>query len=252
MLIETNFYTNAKPFMQYFKIKHMKLLTILILIFPILIFGQNCDDCNIDPYIVSNSGCSVRLTQIKQKDVETYKIYCVEKEAYNISSYIHINDSDSLEKLLIQKYPDHFKINETGFDFIDNQGEKIEIRNIKAVYDIKDKQEYKITTIIGKYLVVYISGYEWWNYRLIDTENFVQYILPGPPIFINSELLYAYTNCYGSGEIKFIDTEKNKDVSLSFENSIYNVAYSNGSMGTLMELKNRKCKDTIYLNVKMR
>ncbi|MCF8347370.1 MAG: hypothetical protein K9G61_01035 [Bacteroidales bacterium] len=227
----------------------MRLIIAFMLFIPLFCSSQNCDECNIEYQIISRNGCYSSIKQIKKNEIELYKSYCNEPNYYKPTDYIIIKNGDSLEKTLFEKYPDNFKKSENGFDFIDANGNKTKIQKLMPE-DIKSRQVYKIKAIISGYILVYVTGYEWWYYQLFDIKRFKQYTLPGAPVFINPDFLYGYTDYYGSGEIKFIDTKNDRDVHLLFGESISNVGHSsNPSMGTLLNFNHTKCKDTIYFNI---
>ncbi len=227
----------------------MRLIIILIVIIPLFSFSQNGYDCNIDYRILSNNGCYASIKQIEKNEIELYKSYCNEASYYKSSDIIKINNSDSLEKVLYKKYPMNFRKVDNGFEFIDLNDKRIKFQEI-TMKDCKLNQDYEIRAIIKEYIIIYVSGYEWFQFTLIDTKRFIQYSLPGEPIFINPDLFYGYSGYGGDSEIKFIDTKNNKDVYLIFQESIFNVGHSsNLSMGILLEFNNTNCKDTLYLNI---
>lgn len=227
----------------------MRLIIILVVIIPLFSFSQNCDDCNIDYRIISNNGCYTSIKQVDKNEIELYKSYCNEANYYKPSDFIKINNSDSLEKVLYKRYPLNFKKTDNGFEFIDLNDKRIKFQVIR-MKDYKLNQDYEIRAIIKEYIIIYVSGYEWFQFELIDTKRFIQYSLPGEPVFINPELLYGYSGYGGDSQIKFIDTKNNKDVHLIFQESISNVGHSsNLSMGTLLEFNNTNCQDTLYLNI---
>jgi len=229
----------------------MKLLrVIIILLFSNSVYCQISEDCLINPRIYSASGCNFRLEQLKQVDIDKYKMYCSYNESYNLTEFKDINNSDSLELNLFKVYPLNFNKIESGFEFKNYAGKKIKIQKSGPNVDMKEFSDYNIISKTHNFIVISQTGYESWSYLLIDLDNFISYNLPSKPIFINSNLIYGFTNYYGSGEITFINMKNKTEITLSFEHEITSVSYSrNLSMGTLLEFRKEKCNSEKYLSI---
>ena len=229
----------------------MKTLKIFILLFlTTQVYGQTSENCGINPSIKSNNGCSIRLNQLKDNEIDKYQKYCSNLKSYNSSEYTYLDDDNLIENHLFESYPSNFKKTKTGFEFKNKQGEILKIQKVNLNSDSKQYQNYDFIARVSHFIVISQTGYESWNYLLIDLSNFNSYDLPGEPVFIDSNLIYGYTNYYGSGELTIINFERENDVTLSFENEISNVKYSNNlSMGILLEFRNENCKSNQFLNI---
>ena len=161
-----------------------------------------------------------------------------------------MDDDNLIENHLFESYPLNFKKTKTGFEFKNKQGEILKIQKEYLNSESKQYQNYDFITRVNDIIVISQTGYESWNYLLINLSNFNSYNLPGAPIFIDSNLMFGYTNYYRSGELKIINIERKKDVTLSFENEILNIKYSNNlSMGLLLEFRNENCNSNQFLNI---
>jgi hypothetical protein len=234
-----------------FKLKTMKILNILILLFfTSQAYCQVSENCGINPTINSNNGCSVRLNQLTKEEIDKYQKYCSFSKSYNSSEYTYLDNDELIENHLLESYPLNFKKTKTGFEFKNQKGKILKIQKINLSSDFKQNQNYDFIAKINHFIIISQTGYETWNYLLIDLNNFNSYNLPGEPVFIDSNLVYGYTNYYGTGAITIIDIKRDEDATLLFENEILNVNYSyNLSMGILLELRNKNCNSNQFLNI---
>lgn len=228
--------------------KTIKSLIFLLLFTVYQINGQNSEDCQISPRIHSINGCSIKLNQLKQNQIEQYQKYCSNLKSHNLSEYNYFKNNTTIENYLLEKYPVNFKQIETGFEFINNEQKSIKFQKITE--DLKESQDYKFIAKKNNFIIIKLNTYENTNYTIIDLEKFNSWVLPGNPIFTNYNVVYAYTNYYDEGILKIIDIERKKDITLSFEHQILNVKYSNNdSMGLLIEFENKNCNENQFLNI---
>jgi len=229
----------------------MKTLKIFILLLlTTQAYSQVSGDCDINPTIQSNNGCSFRLNKLVDEDIDKYKKYCSNSMSYNSSEYTHLDNDDLIENHLFESYPLNFKKIKTGFEFINQQGQILKIQKVNLNSNSKHYQNYDLIAKVNHFIIISQTGYESWNYLLIDLNNFNSYYLPGKPVFIDSNLIYGYTNYYGSGELTIINIERENDVTLSFDDEILNIKYSNNlSIGILLEFRNENCNYNRFLNI---
>ncbi|WP_152604769.1 hypothetical protein [Psychroserpens jangbogonensis] len=229
----------------------MKALKIIILILlTTQAYSQVSINCAINPTINSNNGCSISLNQIIKEDIKKYQSYCSNSKSFNANEFTFLDNNEVIENHLFKSYPLNFKKTKTGFEFKNQQDQILKIEKAYLNSNSKQIRNYDFIAKVGHFIIISQTGYESWNYLLIDLKNFNSYNLPGQPVFIDSNLIYGYTNYYGNGELTIINIETNSDVTLSFENEISNIKYSNNkSMGLLLEFRNEKCTSNQFLNI---
>lgn len=205
------------------------------LFFSFFTLGQNTEDCVFYPAINSANGGNVQLEKITTEFYEKYQSYYIKPHKDN--GWLSFDNSDSIETVLLTDYPLLFKKENNGFSLKDIGGNSISVKRKTSSEDPKSNSGYKIKARYNNFIIIHHYSYEQWGYILVNLKNTWAYTLPSKPIFIDSELIYSFENYYGDSVIKIIDTKRQSDISMLFDNiEITHTRYSrNKSMGILFE-----------------
>ena len=217
------------------------ILLTYLLFFSFFTSGQNIEDCVFYPAINSANGGNVRLEKINTEFYEKYQSYYIKPCKDN--GWLSFDNSDSIESALVKDYPLLFKKENNGFSFKDIGGNSISFKRKTSSGYPKSNSGYKIEARYNDFIIIRHYSYEQWGYIVVSLKNSIAYTLPGKPIFIDSELIYSFENYYDGSVIKIIDTKKQSDISMLFDDvEITHTRYSrNKSMGILFEF-NSECK----------
>jgi hypothetical protein len=173
--------------------------------------------CDLLPSVKTESAVYFHIKEISSLEFNS-------KRTVNIDRPVLFPNSDSIEDVLIKKYPKTFNKKNGAYIFNSYLGDKIIIKN-NLVQD-KSYSKYVFKASYKNYIFIVEEFYEGGNTLVIDLETNKCYSMYGEPHFITDKLLYGYTFNYGDTDFKIIDIEKKEYVSLYFENVVFEDSYS--------------------------
>ncbi|MCF6279784.1 MAG: hypothetical protein L3J14_05490 [Flavobacteriaceae bacterium] len=221
----------------------MKRIVYLIYMSCFIAISQNAKEndivCNLLPTIKSDSKMNISLNELSKTDYERYK-------NENSNEIVLFKNSDSIEKILITKYPKIFFKEDGNILKVKFDGEsKYFVNN-----NIPDKtfSNYSIKGMFKDYFIINEEFYESWSCTVVNVKTNKLYTLPSNPIFINETLFYSYSNYYGEEELKVIDVINNKDFLLTFSNVSF-LSFYNSSNHIMFEVECMYSSEKKYLKL---
>lgn len=189
----------------------MKRIIYLIYTCCFIAISQNSKEndivCDLLPTIKSDSKVNASLRELSKDDYERY----INEKSNEIEFF---KNSDSIENVLISKYPKLFLKNNKNTLTINFDGKSKSFinNNIQG----RTFSKYTIKGVFKDYFIIGEEFHESWSCTLINIKTNKFYTLPNNPTFINENLFYGYSNYYGDEELTVIDVINNNKIMLTF------------------------------------
>ncbi|MBL4663531.1 MAG: hypothetical protein JKY22_08255 [Flavobacteriaceae bacterium] len=184
--------------------------TLVVKVHDTVFLNKREETCVSLGYINSYGKSSFYFSEITEEEYVRQK----REDYYRPTFY---SNSDSIELILQQRYPDVFQKKDGAYLFNLANGEpSFEVRN--NLVQEKSYSRYQFEGEFQDYVFIYQQYYERMGYILINVKTGLSFWLAGQPRFISESLVYGIGGYSGIVDISIIDLENNRTALLSYEN----------------------------------
>lgn len=175
--------------------------------------------CDLLPSVRTNSSTSFHMNEIDSSEYNSKTF----KAPYKLTLFAN---SDSIEKIYNEAYPNIFKKTEKGYKFKTIDGRDIVVENNPNQEKSYSKYEFKAK--FKDYVIILMTYYEGGEVVLVDIKTGFAFTMIDKPRFITENLVYSFADYYGDADIQIYNIENRKSIELSFSNlsivDSYNIA----------------------------
>lgn len=192
--------------------------TFFLIVSIIFLFGlkpnesiQNLNyvDCDLLPSVRTNTSVNFHMSEI---DSSEYK-----PEAFNeLYKLTLFSNSDSIEKIYNEDYPEIFKKTGKGYKFKSKGGTEIIVVNNLEQEKLYSKYEFKAK--FKNYVMILMTYFEGSEVIIVNLEKGEAFTTIGKPNFITETIIYSYADYYGDSDIHIHNIESGESILLSFQN----------------------------------
>ncbi|MEF3078157.1 hypothetical protein [Winogradskyella poriferorum] len=166
-------------------------------------------DCDLLPSVRSNHPVNFHINEI---DSSKYNPRAFQ-DPYKLTIFAN---SDSIEKIYQEDYPEIFKKTDKGYKFKNSQGQEIIAENNLEQEKLYSKYEFKAG--FENYVMILLTYFEGSQVVIIDLETGLAFTTLDKPRFITETKLYSFADYYGDSDIHFYNIETKESVHFSFQN----------------------------------
>lgn len=157
--------------------------------------------------IVSHHGAMITLQETDSAGFAGFTNNSWQDEKYRL-----FDDPEAAEKAMTASYPALFNA-PLSFE----NGNMLTLKRVPAATDLKGQLDFRLVGRCENRLVIYVWGFEWEQFLLLDPDGTRHYILPGPPAFNSfTGSVWGWGNAYGDSDFTVIDLNNHHDATLTF------------------------------------
>ncbi|WP_431107996.1 hypothetical protein [Winogradskyella poriferorum] len=166
-------------------------------------------DCNLLPSVRSNHPVNFHMNEI---DSSKYNPRAFQ-DPYKLTIFAN---SDSIEKIYQEDYPEIFKKTNKGYKFKNSQGQEIVAEN--NLEQEKSYSKYEFKARFEDYVMILMTYFEGSEVVVVNLETGLTFTTLDKPRFITETKLYSFADYYGDSDIHFYNIETKESVRFSFQN----------------------------------